>query len=190
MVFHCSPVVGFGRLNLVAEIAQVFSLAAADDGRPPQPPFLVQPDAFAAVAAAGPACVPGVLSDGSRAQIGLAVVKAVAVNMIDKLIIGGSAYFAVHVEPVSFAPFSGRANRVEGRAAFGGEPFMSGEAKIIIRIDDGELALGQGYPAEWIAVPKPPIEKHRLDDDPNKPERDGDGELNSAAPLVRYQAIE
>jgi hypothetical protein len=57
-----------------------------------------------------------------------------------------------------------------------------GEAKIIIRIDDGVFALGQRDAAEGVAVPNAPIEKDRLEDDPNEPERDGDSELNLAAP--------
>ncbi|MHC4679336.1 MAG: hypothetical protein ACYTEK_11620 [Planctomycetota bacterium] len=73
-------------------------------------------------------------------------------------------------------------NRVKGRAAFDREPFASGKPEEIIRIDDGELALGQRCPAERIAVAEPPVQKHRLQENPNKPERDSDGELNLALP--------
>ena len=157
VVFCCGPVVGFGRFALVAEMAQEFSFAAAGDRCSPQPPFLIETDAFVAGGAPATVCVPGVLRDGSQAQIGLTVVETVVVDVIDKHIIGGFEHVAVHVEPVSFAPFSGRANRVGGQAAFGGEPFVSGKPEKIVRIDDSELALGQRYPAERIAVPKPPI---------------------------------
>jgi len=50
MILDCRPVVGFGRLGLVAEMAQVFSLAAAGDVRPPQPSFLIERDAWLTLA--------------------------------------------------------------------------------------------------------------------------------------------
>ncbi len=86
---------------------------------------------------------------------------------------------------------SNAANGVERRTAFGGKPFVSGKPEIIVRIDDGVFALSQRYPAERIAVPDAPIEKHRLDDDPNQPKRDGYSELNLAAPLqcVKFETL-
>ena len=64
----------------------------------------------------------------------------------------------MHVELTLFALFGiNPANRVEGRAAFDGVPFAFGKPKIIIQIDDGELTLGQQYPAKAIAVANPPI---------------------------------
>jgi len=64
----------------------------------------------------------------------------------------------VHVVPGLFTLFrDNRANRVEGRAAFGGKPFEFGEPKIIIRIDNGVLSLRQRYPAEGVPVANPPI---------------------------------
>ena len=89
----------------------------------------------------------------------------------------------MHVELALFALFGiNPANRVEGRAAFDGIPFVFREPKIIIRIDDGVLSLAQRYPTERIAVTNPPIQKYRPDDNPNEPERDDNGELNVTAP--------
>lgn len=124
-----------------------------------------------------------VLSARSWAQIGFSIVQPIAVDMIDEHVIGDFEHLAVQVEPVPFAFLrNNRMNRVKGRAAFDRKPFVSGKPEEIIRIDEGVLALGQSYPAERIAVPKPPIQEHRLDDDPNQPEWNGDGELNLAAP--------
>ena len=124
-----------------------------------------------------------VLGFGYWAEIGLAIVEAIVIDMIDERIIGDLAYFAVHIE-AAFLALCGdnRANRVAGQAASGGKPFVFGKPKEVVRIDEGVFALGQQYPAERIAVPEPPIQEHRLDNDPDKPERDGDGELNLAAP--------
>ena len=145
MIFDGRLVISFGRLALVTEMAQEFSLAAAGDRCSPQPSVLIERDAFVAGALLS---VVSVLSGGGRAQVGLAVVKAVVVDVIDNHIIGDSEHFAVHGEPVPFALFENRANRIEGRAAFYGVPIALGEPEIIVRIDDGVLALGQRYPAE------------------------------------------
>ncbi len=184
MVFDGRPVVGFGRLDLVAERSQIFSLAITGNVHSPQAPSLLEPDAFVAGAAPAPAGVKGILSVGGHAQIGFAIVKTVVINMIDDFIIGGSAYLAVYVEPASFAPFEDCGNCIKSRGAFYGVPVALGKPEEIIRIDDSELAFGQSYPAEGIAVPKPPVQKHRLNGDPNQPKRysDGEGKWNLAAP--------
>ncbi len=123
-----------------------------------------------------------VLREGGWAEIGFAIIKTVVIDVIDQHIIGDLAYLAMHEVHVSFARRANPTSRVVHRAALGRKPFISAKPEEIVRIDDGELALGQRYPAERIAVPQPPIQKHRLDDDPYKPERNGDGELNVAAP--------
>jgi len=98
-----------------------------------------------------------ILGAGRRAQIGLAVVKAIAINMIDNHIIGDFEHLTVHVEFAPFAPSVNPMSRVERRAALDGEPFTLGKANIIIRIDDGVLSPCQRYPAKGIAVANPPI---------------------------------
>ncbi len=78
--------------------------------------------------------------------------------MIDEHILSNWEHLPMHVEPVPLALLgSNRMNRVKGRAAFNRKPFAFAEPQEVVRIDDGELALGQRYPAERIAVPKPPI---------------------------------
>lgn len=114
-----------------------------------------------------------ILSARGWTEVGFSIIKPIAVDMIYKHIVGDFAYLAVHEMAASFAPSVNRANRIKCRAAFEGEPFISSEPEITVRIDDGVLALGQRYPAERIAVPDAPIQKHRLDDDPNQPKWDG-----------------
>ena len=122
-------------------------------------PPLIQPDPFISRAAiAGTLLsVAYVLREGGRAQIGLAIIKTVVIDVIDQHIIGDFAYLAVHEVPASFARSVNPISRVERRAALGGKPFISGEPEEIVRIDEGELALSQRYPAERIAVPNAPI---------------------------------
>ena len=79
------------------------------------------------------------------------------IDVIDKHIIGDFDYLTVHADTITFDPSVNRAGRVECRAALGGEPFMFGESKIIIRIDDSVLALGKRYPAEGVAVAQAPV---------------------------------
>lgn len=157
VVFLCGPVVGFGRLPLITERAQLFSIAVVGDRYAPKSCSLIERNTFVAGAAPGPFRIPGVLSDCSNTQVGFAVIKTVVVNMIDNHIIGGFEYRAVHGKPVPFAFYKNRANRVEGRAAIDNIPFTFGKPKIIIRIDDSVLAPRKQYPAKSIAVANPPI---------------------------------
>ena len=86
-----------------------------------------------------------VLGAGCWTQIGLAIIETVVIDVIDEHVVGHFAYFAVHVVPASLARWVNPMSRVEGRAALGGEPFAPGKREVVVRIDDGELALGQAY---------------------------------------------
>jgi hypothetical protein len=79
------------------------------------------------------------------------------VNVIDKHIIRDIDYLTVHTDTITFAPSPNRAGRVECRTTFDNKPFVFGKAKIIIRIDDGVLALRKRYPAEGVAVAQAPV---------------------------------
>ena len=73
MVLPCGPVVGPGRVALVAEIAQVLPLPVADDGRAPQPLVLREADAFAAG--------PGILLAQSNELGGMRRMQSRSVNI-------------------------------------------------------------------------------------------------------------
>ena len=73
MIFPCGPVVGLGRVALVAEIAQVLPLRVADDGRVPQPLVLREADAFAAG--------PGILLAQSNELGGMRRMQSRSVNI-------------------------------------------------------------------------------------------------------------
>ena len=45
-----------------------------------------------------------------------------------------------------------------------GVPFVSAEAGVIVGVDDGVFALGEGYSAERVAVAEAAIEKQKPDD--------------------------
>lgn len=98
-----------------------------------------------------------ILGAGRRAKIGLAIIKTILVNVIDKHIIRNFDYLTVHADTITFAPIPNRASRVECRAAPDNKPFVFGKPKIIIRIDDGVLALCKRYPAEGVAVAQAPV---------------------------------
>ena len=98
-----------------------------------------------------------VLCEGGWAEIGLAIIKPVVIDVIDQHIIGNFAYLAMHEVTASFACSVDPMSRVVRRAPLGGEPLEFGKSKIIIRIDDGVLALGKRYPAEGVAVSDSPV---------------------------------
>jgi len=79
------------------------------------------------------------------------------IDVIDQHIIGDFAYLAMHEVTASFACSVFPMSRVVRRAPLDRKPFMFGESKIIIRIDDGVLSLCQRYPAKSVAVAQAPV---------------------------------
>lgn len=127
-----------------------------------------------------------ILGMGRRSEIGLPVVQTVAVNMIDKHIIGDFEHFAVHHKPKSFAvSVDDSADCVEGIAApLDGVPFVSGKVRIIVRIHYRVLPLTQRHPVERIAVSNPAIQERGLHEYRNEPKRDGNGNTNATTPQL------
>jgi len=67
-----------------------------------------------------------VLREGGWAEIGLAIIKTVVIDVIDQHIIGDFAYLAMHEVTASFACSVNPMSRVVRRAALDGEPFEFG----------------------------------------------------------------
>ena len=82
--------------------------------------------------------------------------------MVDEHTFRGFKYGAVH-RKVSFsnAIYSCPSSGVECSAVRIGVPLLFGEAIIIIRVDDGELAPCEWYSAEGVAVAEEAVEKNR-----------------------------
>jgi hypothetical protein len=102
---------------------------------------------------------------GSRAEICLSIVQAVAIDMVNKHIVRDFEYRAVHRKvSVSYTIDGGPSTCVKCFAVGIGVPFVSGEMPVIIWVYECIFTSRQPNSAEGIAVANPPIEKHQ----PNK----------------------
>ena len=73
--------------------------------------------------------------------------------------IGNVGNFAMHADCFSPFAFFGRSGSdgVKFIVNSGSGPFVFAQTVIFVRIDDGEFALGQGYPPEGAAVAQPAV---------------------------------
>jgi hypothetical protein len=62
-----------------------------------------------------------------------------------------------------------------------------GKTRIILGVDDGVLAAGQGDAAEGVAVPDAAIDQRQSDADLREPKRDGYGYGNVITPLGKIK---
>ena len=169
MVLYCGIIVCTGGVNFVSEIAEVFSSAVTDDGCTPQALVGGKPHTLISRAGISLLRVPGVLGDGCQAQVGLVVVEAAAVYVVDDVSFGGFDELTVHEDArVSSA---GQEFGIEHIFAFcpAEMPFVSAQPLIVLRIDYGKVALGQRDSAERVAEAQTPTEQHQLKERPNKP---------------------
>ena len=167
MIELCGLVVGLGGGELILEISDGGSLAIrADLGDPAFFPA-VPGDAFVSGGAglSDSSGVAVVLGAGGRADIGLAIVQAVMIDVVRHHAGRDLYYLAVHVNGNAgpFCAERGVALGVKGVAVLGDVPLVLVQSLVVIGIHDGEFALGQAYPAKGVAVAKPTIEKHGKD---------------------------
>jgi hypothetical protein len=185
VVLSRGPVVSFGGVTLVAEIAQVLPLPVKDDGRTPQPLVLREPDAFVAGPGIPLARVPGVLSDGGGAEVGPAIVQAIAVDVVDDAPVRRPDKLAVHedsrVLPVGPADGAFGVDHVLA-LSLAQPPFVSAEVLVVARIDDREPPLSQRYSPKGIPVPNPPIREHHPNEQGSKAPGNCNRDLNLADP--------
>ena len=87
----------------------------------------------------GPAGVPAVLGEGAQAQVPLAVIQAVMVDVVHDQMVRGAHDFAVHFEGLAVGFSHGVAILVRPFR----KPGILAQARIVLGIDDGELAPRQ-----------------------------------------------
>lgn len=111
----------------------------------------------------GVACV---LKVCCEAEIGSAVVKGVAIDMIDEEMVGGVDDETVHHQgrAMSFAGAAGEAGGVECTAIRLGIPLAANETVVVGRVNDCVLALREGDTSEGAAIAKPAIQQDRQRD--------------------------
>jgi hypothetical protein len=162
--FTCGGVVSVSGGGFGFEVAEVNSFAVADDGSAPEALIFGEPDAFVAGAGVSLFRVPCVLCDGSEAEVGAAVVEAVAVDVVDDVSIGREDEVVMHKDAgVSAGGQADGAFGVEDVFSFctAEAPFEGGEAVIIGGVDDCEFALCERDFSEWAAEAQTTIEKKR-----------------------------
>lgn len=128
------------------------------------------------------------MGDSGQAEVGAAVVKARAINVVDDET-GGDIFYelAVHKDAGEFTiRFANRTLGVEGvfTFCFAYTPIVVREGFIILGVNDGEKAPGQRYSPEGTAVAQAAIEDDGVHKDALKPGRDLDckGQLDGAPP--------
>ena len=142
---YCGLVVGSGGILLHVEGAEVLGAVVLLDVRGPFVAAGVVGDAeVAAGGGGGLAAVGVVLGGGAVAAIALAVVQAVVVDVVADEVGGRVHDQAVHVDAFGFAADLDRAHGVARVHVMLAAPAELREPEVVLRIDLGELALGQG----------------------------------------------
>ena len=87
-------------------------------------------------------------------QVGFSIVEAVIVYVVNDETSRGFHYLAMHRDADKLSAFSTSsiALGIKGIQGSVSTPLVLAEALIIVRVDDSELAPGEGYAAEGVAV--------------------------------------
>jgi hypothetical protein len=196
-MLFCGLVIRLSGVDFVAEIAEMnwFSVKA-NRGTPSFPAF-VEPDAsiFGAGASLGIAGVSGVVGGSSGAEVGLAIVPAVMVDVVHVEVVRHVDDLAVHRygQPLSELRRPLAPDGVVGAVAIAGVPFVPAEAVVVFGVHDGEFALREGDPAESVAVTQLSVPEHGQHGRPFQPARypDFDDELDDfprPLPPLRFRS--
>jgi hypothetical protein len=167
VVFSGGLVVGFGGIKLVFEGAEVNSFSVDADSGPPSIHIFCKVDAFVFRAGVGFefSSVPDVLGVGYGSEVCLSVVEAVVVDVVAEHAMGDVDDEMVHVGVFAGLFFSvgQRADGIKGVYVFLGVPFVFHQAVIVLGVNDGEFAPGEGDFSKRVAEADSPIEKENED---------------------------
>ena len=108
-------------------------------------------------------------------EVGLSIVQAITVYMVNDKVSGGIDNQAVHFGMDSFSIFKCCSDGVAVVSVLVGVPFMLIQSLEIIGIHGGVFAPGQWYPAEWVAVTDSAVEQHQGNNRQCEPVRNCDG---------------
>lgn len=182
MVAKRGAVVGAGGVDLAVEAAEEDRAAMDRDRRLPAGGVATSAHALVRRAIDAPAelgAVAGVLRAGGGAEVGLAIVPAVLVDVIDEHAGRRRQHLAVHRDglrpPVAQAGGAGGVIRPRPLADV---PVVAGQTRIVVGIDDGVAAFGQRDPAEGVAVADATPQQRQRHAGPSQPQRDGHNDLD------------
>ncbi len=156
MKFRSRSIISLCGFCFVGEIAEVAGFIIARYRSGPFFTSFVPVDAFvfrcfapiAGVAKGAAFDIAAVLGEGADAKIPLAVVPAVVIDMVDDEMVRRAGYLAVHFD----APSVFLSNGVAIFSGAFGEPCIFTQGRIVLGVDDGKQAPGQGYQTWSIAV--------------------------------------
>jgi hypothetical protein len=164
VMLFCGFVISLCGVDFVAEIADDLPrVIEADHGTPSFLLFVV-PDApvFRGGVDLGIAGVSGVVGGSGGAEVGLAIVPAVMVDVVDVEAVRHVDDLAVHRygQPLfelrrPLAPYG-----VVGAVAIADVPFVLAEAVVVFGVHDGVFALREGDSAESVAVTQLPVPEY------------------------------
>ena len=120
----------------------------------------------------GDLAVPDILFLRGRAEICLAIIERISIDMIDEHPLGHRTNQIMHTDRHLPGAFAGLVqDRAFGVAGTRAVPFMLVEALEIVRIDDGVFSAGQFDPAKGVAVPHSAGHEHDPDRDADQNRR-------------------
>ena len=126
-----------------------------------------------------------VLGAGRGAEVCPAIVEAVMIDVVNDAA-GGDFYdTAVHVNGGCVFSCGGVALGITSVAVLSDVPIVFAEHFIILGVNEGKLALCQGYAAERIAVAEAATSEHSKDQYAFYRDRDGNYEINFAGSVVK-----
>lgn len=108
--------------------------------------------------------------------------------MVNDKFFGDRKDLAVHEDAGVFAGWQAHgALGIEGVFTCADSPFVFAEVSAIVRVDDGEFALSEGYAAEGEAIAEASAQKHKIKYELVQPIRNLYGEMNfdSRPPYAR-----
>jgi len=191
MIFLCGGVIRPCGGELVLERAQVDSFAIDADAGAPALHVVGPIDALEFRAGGRPefSSVPDVLRVRGGAQVGLAIVEAVMVDVVGEHAGRHVDDHVVHLEVFAFffLAVGERMHGVPGVRALVGVPFDRSQPLVVLGIDDGELALRQRDSPEGVAIAQPAIDEQQADQGLGKPIRDVQNNLDN--PLLRRELV-
>ena len=105
-----------------------------------------------------------ILGAGCRTEVRLSIIEAVMIDMVNDKTFWNFYYLSVHANNGFFVLFmSDFTPRIKSVAAFADVPFELSQPLVILRVNNGEFTLGQGYSPEGVPISNAAIEKYRQD---------------------------
>ena len=163
-MLFCGSVIRLGGVDFIAEIADyLLFVVNADHGTPS---FLLFVVPYAPVLRGGVvlwiAGVSGVVGGRGGAEVGLAIVPAVMVDVVHVEVVRHVDDLAVHRygQPFSELRRPLAPDGVVGAVAGAGVPFVFADSLVVVGVDDGVFASGEGDSAENVAVAELSVQEY------------------------------